>query len=132
MVLVVSPAPGFRWWQTFSSECLQKWQIVQCVFSTFCHSTSTGPQSLFYREENSGQPCHIHLEWVLSVVWSVLNCGTAERGSGFKQKEGRFKLGIRKKFFSRRVVRHWNRESKNASSLEMFKARWVGALSNII
>ncbi|KFU91016.1 hypothetical protein M959_03097, partial [Chaetura pelagica] len=48
---------------------------------------------------------------------------------------GRFRLDIRKKLFSVRVVRHWNRlpqEAVDAPSLEVFKARLDGALSNLV
>ncbi|KFP18927.1 hypothetical protein Z169_11186, partial [Egretta garzetta] len=48
---------------------------------------------------------------------------------------GRFRLDIRKKFFTVRVIKHWNRlprEVVEAPSLEAFKARLDGALSNLI
>ncbi|KFM08516.1 hypothetical protein AS27_04478, partial [Aptenodytes forsteri] len=51
-----------------------------------------------------------------------------------KLKEGRFRLDIRKKLFTMRVVSHWNRlprEVVDAPSLEVFKARLDGALSNL-
>jgi len=56
------------------------------------------------------------------------------RGKSFKVEEGRFRLDIRKKFLTLRVVRHWNRLSREAvyaPSLEAFKARLDGALSNL-
>ncbi|KFM08618.1 hypothetical protein AS27_04593, partial [Aptenodytes forsteri] len=53
----------------------------------------------------------------------------------FKLKDGRFRLDIRKKFFTVRVVRHRNRlprEVVDAPSLEVFKARLNGALTNLV
>ncbi|KFV03362.1 hypothetical protein N340_11715, partial [Tauraco erythrolophus] len=55
--------------------------------------------------------------------------------SGFKLKDGRFRLDLRKKFFTLRVVRHWNslpREVLDAPSPEVFEASLGEALSNLI
>ncbi|KFR13213.1 hypothetical protein N306_12422, partial [Opisthocomus hoazin] len=55
--------------------------------------------------------------------------------NGCKLKEGRIRLDIRRKFFTMRVVKHWNRfltEAVDAPSLKVFKARLDGALSNLV
>ena len=57
------------------------------------------------------------------------------RGDGLKLRQGRFRLDIRKKFFTQRVVRHWNmfpKEIVDAPSPEAFKARLDGALRRLI
>jgi len=56
------------------------------------------------------------------------------RGNGFKLKEGRFRLDVRGKLFTMRMVRCGNRlprEVVDAPSLEVFKARLDEALGNL-
>ncbi len=65
----------------------------------------------------------------------VRACGNRTRRNGFKMEEGRFRLDIKKKSFTVRVVRHWNRlprEAVDAPTLKAFKTRLDGALSNLI
>jgi len=62
-------------------------------------------------------------------------CSDRTRESGSKLQEGRFRLDIKTKFFTMRVVRPWHRlprEAVAAPSLAVFKARLDGALSNLV
>ncbi|KFO81364.1 hypothetical protein N303_01567, partial [Cuculus canorus] len=62
-------------------------------------------------------------------------CGYRTRVNGYKLERGRFRLDIRKNFFTMRMVRHWHRlprEAVAAPSLEVFKARLDGALGRLV
>ena len=60
---------------------------------------------------------------------------TSDRTQGMKLYQGKFKLGIRKRFFTERVVSHCNRlqrEVVTAPSLSEFKKHPEDALSNAV
>jgi len=66
-------------------------------------------------------------EGLLTRAWNVRT-----RGDGFKLKEGRFRLDIREKLFTLRVVRHrLPREAVAAPSLAVLKARLDRSLSTL-
>ena len=62
------------------------------------------------------------------------NAVLGTRDNGFKLKEEKFRLNIRGKFFTQRMVKHWNKsggEVVDSPSLEVFKTRLNGATGSL-
>ena len=59
----------------------------------------------------------------------IRECSNRMKGNGFKQEESTFRLDIRKKFSTVRVIRNWNRlpsEAVDAPPWKHSRPGWMG------
>ena len=105
--------------------------LFQCLTTPFQEEILHNVQS----EPHLAPPEVISLCPVVSQLRKYGDDGDRTRGNDFKLREGRLRLDIRKRSFTVRVARHWNRLPTvvvNAPSLDTFKVRLDEAQGNLI
>jgi len=86
-------------------------------------------------QNRSALSCRFSAEQHVSTTLSICTYALHQGGIYSKSRQGRFRLDIRRKFFTQRVVMHWNRLPKevvDAPSLEALKARLDVALGSLV
>jgi len=127
----LNPSEGLR---SYPFPCCSRWRDITWSMETSCLLQHTILEKRRLRGDLIVAFQHLKgaykQEGIRQFTW-VDSDGT--RGNGIKVRQVRFRLDIRRKFFTQRVVTHWNRlpkEAVDAPSLEAFKARLDVALGS--
>jgi len=104
-------------------------QLDSKAGSEFCYNTSFPPNIVFKK--------HQRLQNIQSEQTQLIQkfCIPLLLSEGENRRHDKFRSDIRRKFFTQRVVTHWNRlpkEAVDAPSLEAFKARLDVALGSLV
>ncbi|KAK4819099.1 LOW QUALITY PROTEIN: hypothetical protein QYF61_025358 [Mycteria americana] len=144
-----NPMQRYRLGEEWLESCLAEKDLGVLVDSWLNMSQQCGQESQqhprLYQEYLEKQ----RLRGDLITLYSYLKGGCSEvgpslfsqvtsdrmKGNGLKLQQERFRLDIRKNFFTERVVKHWNRlprEVVESPSLEEFKKRVDVALQDMV
>ena len=94
---------------------------TELIFPIVTHG-KYGQLSYFHNGIN--MTSQLHLRGDCSDIEVGLNSLVTDEGNGLKFCQGKFRLDIRKNFFTERAVKHWNslpREVVEMPSLDVFK-----------
>ena len=139
-------------WHFSSIEVGCLWNQIKCLICWSIKGNKVGGRAGRHVRRGAAKDWGAGLVWSkgeLFALYSFLRRGRGEggadhfswvssdrtHGNSSKLRQGRFRLDVRKHFFTERVVKHWNRlprEVLSALSLSVLKRHLDNALNNML